>query len=82
MDAIGRSVLRRLGPGERSRYLSALKRYKSNRKFVGGVYDFVNSPHRLRPDHASYRNAAHAAAAGLLRSNRPLHDSTAAYFLL
>ena len=72
-DIVG-SILRRLDRGERSRYLSALERYRSRRKFVGGVHAFANSRHESVPDRSSYRNAAHAAAAAALRSSRPLHD--------
>lgn len=74
VDGIARSVLDSLDRGERSRYLSALRRYRGRRAFVGGVHAFANSRHAYMPDRSSYRNAAHAAAAGMLRSCRPLHD--------
>ena len=72
MSRIMESILERLGPGERPRYAAALKKFRSNRAFAQGVYDFVNEP-RDPPPRSSYGSAARAAAARMLRSNSHLH---------
>ena len=69
MSRIMESILAQLGPGERRRYVAALKKYRSNREFVRGVYDFANMPPDP-PPRLPHGSAARAAASRLLRSNR------------
>ena len=73
MSRIMESILERLDPGERRRYLRALKKYQSNREFVRGVYDFANMPSADPSSRLSYGSAARAAASRLLRSSRRAH---------
>ena len=73
MSSILGSTLAQLGPGERRRYAAALKKFRSNRAFIRGVYDFVNAPRVPPPPRSSYGSAARAGAARLLRSSRRLH---------
>ena len=72
MDAVRRSILDALPAGERSRYASALARYRRNREFVRGVFDRANGS-LAPPPGASHAGLARRAAARLIRSSPYAH---------
>lgn len=73
MSSIMDAILAQLDAGERRRYVAALKKYRSNREFVRGVYDFANMPPGPPPPSLPSGSAARAAASRLLRSNRSVY---------
>lgn len=72
MDGVRKSILDILPADERSKYLSALARYRRNKEFARGVFDFVNRS-LAPPDHASCASPARLAASRLIRSSPRIH---------
>lgn len=72
LDDVRRSILGMLPAAERSRYLSALARYRRNKAFTRGVFDRVNES-LAPPDRASYASGARWAASRAVRSSPFLH---------
>ena len=66
MGRIRGSILGMLPADERSRYASALARYRRNKAYVRGVFDFVNGP-QDSPGRASYASLSRWAASRLIR---------------
>ena len=73
MDSVRKSILDMLPADERSKYLSALARYRRNKEFARGVFDFVNRS-LVPPDSASYASPARLAASRLIRSSPRIHE--------
>lgn len=72
MDSVRKSILGMLPADERSRYISALARYRRNKEFVRGVFDFVNRP-PAPPGCASCASPGRRAASRLIRSSPRVH---------
>ena len=72
MDSILGSILDALPAGERSEYASALARYRRNKVYVRGVFDFVNGS-LASPGRASYASLSRWAASRLIRTSPQAH---------
>ena len=73
MDGVRKSILGMLPADERSKYISALARYRRNKEFVRGVFDFVNRP-LAPPGRASRAGPARLAASRMIRSSPRIHE--------
>lgn len=69
------AVLAQVPPGQRSRYLGALRRFRLRRQFTEGVYDYANLEHAGSRDAPGGARARLAAAESLVRRHPLLYGA-------